>query len=347
MPFDLVPLEASEQTNLTQFLVETFRADPNLISFRPDVVRWKYFTPHPDWTGPRSLAVKQGSEIVAHGGVWPVRFRTPPGEVKGMHLIDWAARRSAVGAGVFLLRKIAGLADVLLTIGGSPDTRSLLPKLGYKPAGELRTYARVIRPWSHFATTPRKTWKTPVKLLRNAASSVGSRTPKPERGWAASPISSFTEPLHGTDSSLTPQAVFSRRTASGLNHLLQCPAAEFRGFQIIRDEISVGFFVIAKVSRQARIVDIRIDGDDFPAWLSACRLAAGIAAQDPETCEIVAASSVPRTGEAWAQSGFVQRETDRLSSYDPRNRLAGSAMDLTLADGDQCFLSDPQRPYLC
>lgn len=346
MPFDLVPLEASEQPNLIQFLVETFRADPKLISFRPDVVEWKYFIPHPDWPGPRSLAVKQGNQIVAHGGVWPVRLRTPAGDVTAAHLIDWAASRTSVGAGVFLLRKIAGLADILLTVGGSSDTRQLLPKLGYKPAGELRTYARVIRPWAHFVTTPQKNWKTPIKFLRNASSAM-NRIPEPEQRWTSSPIASFSDPTLPADSPTMRKAVFSHRTAAGLNHLLRCPAAKFQGFQINYDGAAAGYFVIAKVGKQARIVDIQIGGDDPTSWLAACRLAARTAAEDAETCEIVVASSAPRTIEAWSQSGFVQRETDRLLSYDSRNRLAGSNLDLTLADGDQCFLSDPERPYFC
>jgi hypothetical protein len=51
--------------------------------------------------------------------VWPVSFATPKAEVKAIHLIDWTASRSAVGAGVYLLRKNGGAADMLLTIGGS------------------------------------------------------------------------------------------------------------------------------------------------------------------------------------------------------------------------------------
>ena len=99
--------------------MKSFGADPALNLFRPEVVHWKYFADHPEWTSPRSFAVKQDGKIVAHGGVWPVSFATPKAEVKAIHLIDWTASRSAVGAGVYLLRKMAGLADMLLTIGGS------------------------------------------------------------------------------------------------------------------------------------------------------------------------------------------------------------------------------------
>jgi hypothetical protein len=190
MAFEFVPVNASEQDALIQFLVNSFQADPTLTSFRPEVMHWKYFAPHPQWSGPRSWVIKQEGRIVAHGGLWPIGLSTPQGEVKAVHLIDWAASRSAVGAGVYLLRKITGLADVLLTIGGSEDTRNLLPKLGYKERGELRQYARVVRPWLHFRTTPAKNWKLPIKFLRNTARNVGRIHAMPQ-GWQAQKIESL------------------------------------------------------------------------------------------------------------------------------------------------------------
>jgi hypothetical protein len=73
-----------------------------------------------------------------------------------------------------------------------------------------------------------------------------------------------------------------------------------------------------------------------------------IAAQDHETCEIVAASSVEQVAEAWRNAGMVPRRTDPIFCYDPRDLLKpGTLLDLNLADGDQCFLSDPVAPYLC
>src|SRR5579863_2558193 len=165
MAFEFGPVAASERNNLTRFLLQTFHADPSLSSFRPEVLDWKYFSHHPDWPGPRSFAVRQEGQIVAHGGIWPVRLMTSAGEIKAIHLIDWAASRASVGAGIHLLRRMAGLSDVLLTMGGSADTRSLLPKLGYKVCGPLRKYVRVIRPWRQFRTTPVRSWKTAAKFL--------------------------------------------------------------------------------------------------------------------------------------------------------------------------------------
>jgi hypothetical protein len=346
MAFEFVPIQASEQRDLTQFLVNSFRAGPTVNSFRPEVIHWKYFADHPEWTSPRSLAVKQEGQIVAHGGVWPIILVTPKTEVKAIHLIDWAASRSAVGAGVHLLRKVAGLADMLLTIGGSQDTRNLLPKLGYKRCGELRRYARVVRPWLQFRTTPEKNWKTPIKFLRNSARAL-TGFPSTPKGWHASKVTNFAGSIDGGAIGRTTSSTSPRRTAAGLNYLLSCPAACFSGFLVSQAQQLRGYFLLTQVGRQVRIVDIQTDSDDRESWQAICALAARSAAEDPETCEIVAASSIPATEEAWLQAGFVHRRTDQIFSYDPQNLLSsGPPLNLNLADGDLSILSEPTSPYL-
>jgi hypothetical protein len=344
MAFEFVPIQASEQQHLIQFLAKSFRAAPNLAPFRPDVIHWKYFADHPEWTSPRSFALKQESQIVAHGGVWPVSLVTPKTEVKTIHLIDWAASRSAVGAGVNLLRKMAGLADMFLTIGGSQDTRNLLPKLGYKRCGELRRYARVVRPWLQFRTTPEKNWKTSIRLLENSARSLAG-IPSAPKGWQATKIASITGSIEGAIGQTTKSTV-PRRTAAGLNYLLSCPAARFSGFLVSQAQQLRGYFLLTQVGRQVRIVDIRMNSEDREAWQAICALATRTAAENPEICEIVAASSIEATGEAWLEAGFVHRRTDQIFCYDPRNLVAsGPPLDLNLADGDAC-MSVPASPYL-
>ena len=325
MAFEFVPVQASEQSDLIQFLVKSFRADPTVNSFSPEVIHWKYFAEHPEWQGPRSFAIRQESQIVAHGGVWPVRFVTSRTEVNAIHLIDWAASRLAVGAGVHLLRKVVGLSDVVLTIGGSEDTRKLLPKLGYKRCGEVRQYARVVRPWLQFRTTPEKNWKTPLKFLRNSVQALGG-LPTAPTGWRATKVSSFTGAIE--DAVRPTTNLIPARTAAGLNHLLRCPAAGFAGFQVCDSQRLRGYFLLAQVGRQVRIVDIRMDNDDRESWRAICALAARCAAEGPETCEVVAASSIAPTGEAWLQAGFVQRRAEPIFCYDPRKLLSSGSPGL-------------------
>ncbi len=345
MAFEFVPLQASEQPELIRFLTATLQGDGGLASFHPDVVHWKYFANHPEWSGPRSLALKQEGQIMAHGGVWPIRMLTATSELRAIHLIDWAASRSAVGAGVFLLKKIAAYADVLLTIGGSRDTRSVLPKLGYRLCGELRYYARVIRPSLALRTTPIKSWQTPLKFLRDSTRLL-AKPPTIPPGWQATRVVSFGSDLERIVGRYA-ASVSSARTTAGLNHLLSFPAASFLGFLVSFKQRPSGYFVLARIGGQSRIVDAHVKSDDPKSWEAVCAIAANAASQEPSTCEIVAAASLPGAQQAWLRTGFIQRQIDPIFCYDPRNLIpAGLPLELNLADGDLCFLSDPRHPYL-
>ena len=340
-----VPVSESEQQSVTELLLATFNADPQTLSFRSDVLRWKYFSPHPQWEGTRSYAVKHGDQLVAHGGVWPLFLRTHDRNVNAIHLVDWAARRGAPGAGILLVRKFAQMTDILLTMGGSSDTRAILPKLGYRHVNNLRYYARVVRPWRQFRTTPKHNWKAPLRLVRNTLWSFQShRAPE---AWKAVRVSKFEDSQQNLLGNSCDKALRSWRTPSGLNYMLSCPAAEFSGFLILEDQKQRGYFILAKLGGQARIVEIRLDTEDRHSWLTAAQLASHVAAQDPTACEIVAATSEAHVATAFEQSGFRLRRSDPIYCYDPKKVLAdASPLGLSMLDGDACFLSDPEHPYL-
>ncbi|HVO63591.1 MAG TPA: hypothetical protein VMT53_21885 [Terriglobales bacterium] len=345
MPSTFVQLQASEEQDLRHFLLTGLAADPGYTPFRPEVLRWKYFADHPEWNGSRSYAIRKDGKIVAHGGVWPVSLVTPDAEIKAIHLIDWASNRSAVGSGVQLLRRVAQLGDVLLTIGGSADTRAILPKLGYTQRGELHRYVRVIRPWLQFSTTPRKNWTSAFKLIRNSTL-VLRPLPPLSQNCQVSQLSSFSGLLDSRAIGQGSHSAVSRRTAAGINYLMSCPAGRFSGF-VANCERWRGYFVLAQIGRQARIIDMGTDATDSDSWRALCLLAARTAAENPEICEIVAASSVRETEDTWSQLGFIRGRTEPIFSYDPRQLLSTrTPLSLSMADGDLCFLSNPRTPYI-
>jgi hypothetical protein len=51
---------------------------------------------------------------------------------------------------VLVFRKLAGVVDVLLDIGGSEETKAILPKMGFQHAADMEMFARVVRPWGQF-----------------------------------------------------------------------------------------------------------------------------------------------------------------------------------------------------
>lgn len=336
----------SDMPQVRDFLLKTFAADPALNSFRPEVLHWKYFSPHADWNGSRSYVLRNGDDIVAHGSVWPVRFLRGGTEIKAIHLIDWAASRGSPGSGIQMLRKIAEMGDILITIGGSADTKAILPKLGYKHGGELKRYVYVARPWKQMRTSPEHNWKTPLRFIRNTASSL-KRFPAPAAGWEVVKVLRFESSLERIleHQSSTPD-LRAVRTVAGLNYMLDCPGAEFSGYVVSHNKNCHGYFVLSKVGRQSRIVDIEA-GSDPHDRSTVCSIAAFTACRDPEVCEVVVGTSRPEVGETFKQIGFWERRVDSVLYYDPKKRMnPGVQFELSLLDSDVSFFYDPQYPYI-
>ncbi|MFZ0537987.1 MAG: hypothetical protein WAM47_14035 [Candidatus Sulfotelmatobacter sp.] len=335
----------SEQTAVIEFLRATFRADLELLSFRPDVFQWKYFSDHPDWHRDRSYVLRNEDGIVAHGGVWPLRLKKPGADVDAIHLIDWAASRTVVGSGLLLLKNVSAITNVLLTIGGSSDTRSILTKIGYRQVGEVKLHARVVRPWLQYRDTPHFNWKAPLRLLRNASWSLATLPASP-RDWEVTRISQFDSSLESILNGTAVDFFTSQRTIAGLNRMLSCPAVVFSAFVLHHSKRPCGYFLLAQVGKQTRIVDLRVDRNDAPTWMVACSLATLTAAKLPETAEIVAGFSIDVMNEAFAQTGFRPRGSLPVYCYDPKKVLGNEPiLDLSMLDGDLCFISDAQNPF--
>jgi hypothetical protein len=347
MGLQLVLATPAEQPEIRDFLLKIFEADLDLNSFRPEVLHWKYFAPHPDWQGSRSYLLKNDGKIAAHASVWPIRLTNAGPETKGIHLLDWAASKSTPGAGIQMVRRAAEMGDVLIAIGGSAYTREILPKFGYKRGGELKRYVYVPRPWKQLRTSRRYNWKTPLRFLRNAASTI-KRIPEPPSGWQATQVARFDasieQILERPSIALRPRSI---RTAAALNYVLDCPAAKFTGFAVSDGKRPRGYFVLVKVGRQARIADIQVDADHPQEWGPICRLAARVACQDPDVCEVIVGTSRTEVGESFEQLGFWARRIEPIFYYDPRKLIDPAVrFELSLIDNDFAFFYNPENPFI-
>jgi hypothetical protein len=337
----------AEQKALVQFLISVFDTNLDAPFLDLKLMWWKYFEHCADWNGPRSIVLKQGEQIVAHGGIFPVTFLTGGREVAGIHLIDWAASPSVPGAGVLLLRKVASLTDVILAVGGSTDTRQVMPKIGFKCREDLQVYARVIHPWAQFRACPSKGWKAPIRLARNVLWSWAPRPSIPEE-WSAVQIPQFDESvlpiLRGR---ATREFTPCKRSVEMLNYMLSCPGASFSAFLLMKAKELRGYFILSWVGRQCRVADLLVDSNAPADWRNAFAVATRIAAANLETCEIEAVSSIPLVSDAISQNGFHLRERLPIFICDPKGLLADAPpLHINLLDGEGSYLNDPAHPFL-
>jgi hypothetical protein len=347
MSLQVEQTQPSEQSALVQFLISVFDANPDAPFVNPKLMWWKYFEPCADWSGPRSMILKQGEQIVAHGGIFPFTFVTEGREVAGIHLIDWAASPSVPGAGVLLLRKVVSLTEVVLAIGGSSDTREVMPKIGFKQRGDLQVYARVIRPWGQLRACGFKGWKAPLRLARNVLWSLAP-TPSLLEGWSAVGIPQFDESVSPLlQARTTREFTPCKRSAGMLNYMLSCPGAVFSAFLLMKAKELRGYFILSSVGGQCRVADILINSNVPADWRTAFAVATRTAAENPETCEVEAVGSIPLVSDAISHNGFHLRERCPIFLFDPKGRLADAPpLHINLLDGEGAYLNDPAHPFL-
>jgi hypothetical protein len=91
---------------------------------------------------------------------------------------------------------------------------------------------------------------------------------------------------------------------------------------------------------------MRLSSTKQDEWNVAYSLAAKAAADDPQTCEIVAVASTLFSEIALLSSGFRQRGNAPLYLYDPQNKLSDAPpIFWNLIDGDAAYIQDPAHPY--
>ena len=350
MPSGLLLTATEDLPELTEFLLGVFHAAADAPFVRPEMMRWKYFAPRPDWSGTRSYLLRSDGRIAAHGGVAPVTFRLPAGRtprtVTSMRVIDWAGGRQVPAAGVRIMRALGTLADTVLAVGGSPDALRVFPKMGFAHCGNVAVFARVVRPWRQFRTDPYpRGWKAPLRLARNTFFSRAA-LPAAPAGWSCQRVTAF-------DHTICPALEFRptgftaiERGPALLNYMLACPGAAFGGFQVRQGARVRGYFLLCQVAGQTRLADVRVDSEDADDWNAAFALATRQAAADPATCEILAVASFRQGIAAIEHCGYRFRRHDPIFLLDPRRLLAGAPeLNLDLLVGDEAYLHVPSYPF--
>jgi len=270
-------------------------------------LHWKFWWPRTDWTGPRSLVLTKDDEILAHAGIVPGTLAWGNHQASAIHVIDWAAIPEAALGGRMLMKYIGGLADVLIAAGGSEDTLQMLPVLGFRRCGTIYRYVRTLHPLRYFTSHVQWNWKFLPKIARGALSVLAS--PAIECGaWTSRPLTA--EQIQTVENVLPKSrdnAAIFKRSVAAFSYFLNCPITTLTLHSVERLGEVRGYFLLACVLGQARIVDSWMDGADPAGWMALVQCAAQVAYDTPGVAELVTTEGDPAVSQCLRAAGFRQR----------------------------------------
>ncbi len=332
-------LRATEQNDLpalSRFLVRVYKFEPSDFHADPRLLQWKYLYPISTWQGGRSFLLERDGSIVAHAGVCPVSFRLSSGQtVNSLTIVDWAADPAIPGVGVALYRKLMAMAPTSFVIGGAPVTRQVVPRIGFRPAGEATTYAAWLRPWQEFRARP-STGRSVLRLLHGWTHRVPAHR-RLSQGWDYVPVNEFDDSLESTLSTKRPWT-FCQRTVADLNYLLRCPHLKMRGFLLRHQGRLRGYFILGSSNWEARVLDLVVDSDDDSDWRLASAAVTNAALLDSKVCRVRALSTLPILSQALAWNGYWCQYKEPIALHDPADLLSQAfPVNFQLFDGDSGY----------
>ncbi len=306
--------------------------------FGDEFLDWKLIRPHPYYTGARGfLRRAKDGRPAAYGALIPLRFLTPRGVVPGGHVIDWAASRLVPGAGIRMYREIAAEAGgVAIGIGGSADTREILPRIGAAKRGSVYHYTHVVRPWTR-ARRGRRDWKSPLRLLRDLRWAVPPG--KPGEEWKISAVTRFSERHQGLLPSVgaADEIILTERSPALLNYWLDCPGIGLRGYVVECAGHEEGYFLLATVGRAARVVDFWTPHN--AAWQPLLRCALAQARAEESADEVTVMTSHPDAMRVLDGMGLRKSGPNTVFLLDPGQKVPeGLPIALTMTDYDGFYL---------
>jgi hypothetical protein len=338
------PTTADDLDDILRLFRDAFHPPENAQILDRTLLLWKYYAERPDFDGARSFGLEKEGRLVAHGCVWPFELLRASEPLRGVHLIDWAADATSAGAGVTLLRRLLAQTGFVCSFGGSSDTRAILPKVGFRPLNEIRTYARPLRPLKQALTHQYRNCKLPVRLARNLFWRTVPRLLWPA-GWSAIPTSP-----RDIDPALFPTAVDGRlpcaRSTDVLEYLSQCPSVPFTWYTIAKNGRPRGYFSLAVAHGQSRVADLWMTTQSVDDYAAAHTLAALVSLRDTSAAEIIATSCWDGCSQALSASGYrFVSATPIMVSGAATKELGDAPIDFHMVDCDFAFLHEGRVSY--
>jgi len=336
----------ADEPAIRSLLQEAHGVAPGHPMFEGRHLRWKYWEPRADWQGSRSYVLTRLDRIIAHAAIVPAVCDWGNERLKLLHVIDWAARPDARGAGNTLMRHLGALADAIVTSDGAAAAWRLLPFLGFAESRTVVTkYARPIRPLLYLTGTDAPRWRMAARCVRNTlwALRAPAGVPRLQRSRSVetgeldgAPIP-WPLPRHGS-------AVLER-SAAVMRYWLQCPAAPMELHVVESGAAAEGYFVLAYAPGQARLADCWVDGDDPEAWEALVQLAVQQAARHRAVAEVAAICSEPLLAAALQRCGFRARSSRPLLVRANGVRLPAAGIRVQMLDDDTAYRHGGSRTF--
>jgi hypothetical protein len=310
-----------------------------LPNFLPGDLRWKYWQERTGWwPGPRSFVLARDNEILAHAAVVPGTYYWNDQRVRTVHVIDWVARPTAVGAGVSLMKFLGQAGDALLAIGGSAQTLQLLPHLGFRIRGSATGYVRALHPTAVLAPSVHPTWRVPPRFLRNVWWNL--RAPRGGTdGWHVSRVNAdeLSRVASILPRPMTGMAVLER-SEELFRYSLDCPIAAMSLFAMEREGRTRGYFLLTLALRQARLADCWMDSSDPADWRALIQCAVREARRYPDAAELAVWASDPMLSRCLRECGFHARNEVPVQLLGPRDpALLPPALRVQMLDNDAAY----------
>jgi GNAT superfamily N-acetyltransferase len=337
----------ADEPAIVALLQEAQGTPPGYPMFEHRHLYWKYWQPHEGWQGSRSYVLTKDDQVIAHGAVVPAVCAWGGDRINMLHVIDWAARPDARGAGAALMQHIARLADAIVTSSGSDMALRLLPFMGFKESNTIVTgYARPIRPLLYLRGANDLSWRLVARCSRNVLWALrapsrenGSRHARPLRAdeVAATPIP-WPAPKYGT-------AVLER-TSAMMSYWLGCPAVHMELYVVENGRDAEGYFVLAFAPGQARLVDCWYDGDAPSGWEALVDLAVQQARRHQGVAEVAATCSEPLLADALQRCGFHARYSRPLFlRATSGGRVPDLGVRIQMLDDDAAYLHGGSKHF--
>jgi len=316
----------ADESAIRLLLQEAHGVAPGHPMFEGRYLHWKYWEPRAGWQGSRSYVLTRDDLIIAHAAIVPAVCSWPNERLNVLHVIDWAARPEARGAGNTIMRHVGALADAIFASDGGDIAWRLLPFLGFAESNTVVTqYVRPIRPLLYLSDAEAPRWRLAARCVRNTlwALRAPAGAPRAQRSRSVT--------AHELDGAPIPWpmprngSAVLERSAAVMSYWLRCPAAPVE-LHLVED-------------------DCWLDRDDPALWEALVQLAVRQAAGHREVAEVVTICSEPLLAAALQRCGFHARASRPLMVRANGIRLPTAGIRIQMLDDDSAYRHDNSRTF--